>query len=253
MMIRQKAILVGPFIGCFQWELYHFAPYILKLAQQEPSKVFVIFTRPENFDLYGKYADILLPLYLDKNYNEENGFLYPLDMGIYSDLCLKFEKRYKERYNVISVIRPDVNEWLHKVNWQFSRNYVNYDFQPRKKNKEVIKNNIQGNNFILTDQQNLDIKGKVVNLRELYIKLKGIEGYGKTFTFIGCVIEILKRSKLFIGSFNSLYNLPLLLNVPTIISDEITGDELSLLNPLNTKVIRTANLNKGYEFYENYI
>ena len=251
-MIKQKAILVGPFIGFFQWELYHFAPYILKLAKKEPSKVFVVFTRPENFDLYGKYADILVPLYLNNSYNEENAFLYPLDMGIYSDLCLKFERRYNERYNVISVIRPDINEWRYKIKWQFSRTYVNYDFQPRKKNLEIIKEIIKKDRFILTDQDHLDIKEKVIYLDKVYNKLRTIDGFGKSFTFVGCVIELLRKSKLFVGSMKTVYNLPLLLKTPTIFIDEISGEELSLLNPLKTRVIKTNDAKKGLEFYENY-
>jgi len=251
-MIKQKAILVGPFIGCFQWELYHFAPYILKLAKKEPSKVFVVFTRPENFDLYGKYADILVPLYLDSNYNDNNGFLYPIDMGIYSDLCIKFEKRYHERYNVISVICPDINEWHHKVKWQFSRNYVNYDFQPRKKNLEVIRDIIGKKKYIVTDQEQLDVDMDIIYLDKLYHHLKAIDGFGKSFTFLGCIIELLKRSKLFIGTLNSLYNLPLLLDTPSILLDDISGDNLSLLNPLKTKVIKTCDVKEGIEFYENH-
>jgi hypothetical protein len=64
-MVKEKAILCGPFFGELWWEIFRFAPYVLwkkvKYYKDQDVKL-IIFTRPERFDIYGQYASILVPL-----------------------------------------------------------------------------------------------------------------------------------------------------------------------------------------------
>ena len=57
-----KAVLFGPFLGELSWEFYRFAPYAIYLKKRNPDIKLIVLTRKERFDLYGKHADILIPL-----------------------------------------------------------------------------------------------------------------------------------------------------------------------------------------------
>ena len=62
--MKQDVVLMGPFVGEFYWEAGRFAPLLpaMRARKYKDRDVkYVVFTREERFDLYGKYADILIP------------------------------------------------------------------------------------------------------------------------------------------------------------------------------------------------
>ena len=63
--IMEDAILMGPFVGELYWEAGRFAPMLPKMYQHDrKNKIqhpkYIILTRQDRFDLYGKFADILV-------------------------------------------------------------------------------------------------------------------------------------------------------------------------------------------------
>ena len=70
--MRPKAFLFGPFVGELCWEFFRFAPYAIHLKKNNPNSRLIVLTRPSRFDLYGQYADILVPLRL-KNDSHSKG------------------------------------------------------------------------------------------------------------------------------------------------------------------------------------
>jgi hypothetical protein len=69
----EKAVLLGPCVGEFFWELFRFAPllpyYRTKIYNKQDIK-FIVLTREERFDLYGKLANILIPLNIPNDYKK---------------------------------------------------------------------------------------------------------------------------------------------------------------------------------------
>ena len=74
--MRKSAYLIGPFIGELLWEFYRFAPYVIYLKKKNPKAEFVIFTREERFDLYGRYGSVLVPLRIQNDHDLKNAELF---------------------------------------------------------------------------------------------------------------------------------------------------------------------------------
>jgi len=129
---------------------------------------------------------------------------------------------------------------------------MNYDFRPRTKNIEVIKNNLPKKSFILiTPPYNTNLMKKLfscISRNRLHRKYLFLTcGYcGERFenidnipisnetTKIGYLIEIMKRSKLVIGPKSDLIHLSLLLKCPVISWGKSTN--LNLMNPFGTRI-----------------
>lgn len=84
-----NAVLVGPFLGEFFWEMFRFAPYIIYLRSRkyrnDPKTKFIILTRPDRFDLYGLYSDILCPLIIEGDGEDYIQNSYRLDNYLKED------------------------------------------------------------------------------------------------------------------------------------------------------------------------
>lgn len=136
--------MVGPVLGELWWELGRFAPYIIFKRLKEYKKRndidFIILTREDRFDIYGKHASILVPFRL-KNENNYKPNCFRLD-GIteeeYLAIIKIFQNQFKNRYNILETIYPKIskNEYLNRN--QFSRNKCVYDFKPREENSKIL-------------------------------------------------------------------------------------------------------------------
>ena len=262
---RQKAFLIGPFVGELSWEFYRFAPYIIKLKKENPTSLFIIFTRFSRFDLYGKYANVFVPLRVSGEKFIENGFgLNGLTRKKYEKIALKFYSRYAKRFNVISHIYPRVASWRRRIKWQFPRDQMNFDFRPRDLNEKVVLSFIRGEEKIVLinseydyqDIESIRERGFIPIFEDLfhdYIFKRLPEETG--FTFVGCLIELIKKCEFMIGNSDlPSTRLSLLLKTPVIsVNEKATEDEINLLNPLDTPLIRCSNIEEGCEQYENYI
>lgn len=153
-MEKKRAILFGPCIGEFYWEAGRFAPmlpYYRNLYKNE-DVTFIIYTRPDRFDLYGKYADILVPLYIDGDYERFSPNCYRLDnfpYEAYQELAKIFKKTYTERFFIVNHIYPELKgkSFLNKS--QFPQKHMIYKYAPRSANYEIVDSKINADKPIV--------------------------------------------------------------------------------------------------------
>lgn len=253
MNLKDKVYLIGPFIGELSWEFFYFAPYIIYLKKKNPINKFIVFTRPERFDLYGKYADILVPLKMTNNdvKNQSNFYIRNFDIRKYNILVNSFKDQYKKRFKIIDHIYPDISSFYYKVKWQHSRVLMDYDFKPREYNKKIIHKFLNNNDILINIENMKNINENMKNINELVVQFN--ECINDKCSILGCVIESIKISKCVIGNLNSTVSrLSLLLQKPLItINDQCTNDDINLFNPLKTPIIRSSSIEEGIDIYEN--
>ena len=100
------AYLVGPFVGELIWEFFRFAPYIIHLKKNRPKTKIIVFTRDSRFDLYGQYADILVPLNIPNDLPEKHSYftIQGLDSDKYvhiSVLNIHFRELYQYQLPIL--------------------------------------------------------------------------------------------------------------------------------------------------------
>lgn len=147
--MKETAILVFS-TGEFFWEYFRIVPYVvyLKMKKYKNSK-FVVLTREERFDLYGKIADILVPLRIPGDYEKYWPNCHRL-MGLsdikYKEIQKLFYSAYKNRFNIVKKIFPDVSKRQFCNKYQFPRNQMIYEWFPRERNYELV------NDYLPTDK-----------------------------------------------------------------------------------------------------
>lgn len=249
-MSKKYAFLFGPFIGSLGWEMYRFAPYAIYLKKKEPDVDLVVLTRPERFDLYGQYADILVPLRMkgEENYRQRCFKLDEFPQRTYDSIKISFLNNYKDRYKIKDMFCPDISNYKFRVRWQFPRSEMDYDFKPRLSNEKIVNNLKIASAFVdlswLKEQSSKEVvlkslsKIDFTNYENLEVKLD------KNSSLLGCVIEIIKRVKVTVGNLNSsISHLSILLKTKLVsLDDDMTRDDVYLLNPLNTEVIQYGDV-----------
>jgi hypothetical protein len=254
---RGNAYLFGPFIGELSWEFYHFAPLAIYLKKIRPNVSIIVLTREERFDLYGKYADILVPLRLKlvDNYNKENCFkINNYSEKNYQTIAEFFFNKYREKFDIFEHFYPDI-EWRYNFKWQYSNSMMNYDFAPRDENKALINSVLKNLDNIVyfngIEKQYLSGYNLVDDTLKFHIEK--LLNNNKT-SYLGCIIELLKRCKFVVGKIsNDISKLALLLKIPLINLEIVNQDKIRLLNPYKTLVITTNEIQEGVKFYENNI
>lgn len=258
---NKKVYLIGPFIGELEWEMYRFAPYVIHLKKENPRHKFIVYTRPNRFDLYGKHADILIPLNLkyEKRYKQQNFGLTQFKLPDY-DLIQKFYyKKYSKRFDIIEHIVPDIAIWRNKIKWQFPRDKMNYDFQPRNGNFDLIEFLIDSTKGVFVTTKDSDIRHSLHNMNYnplMHHWLKDLVSDSKDnlkTSFIGCLILYIRECKFVVGNMkNPICKLSLLLKTPVIsINEKMSYDSIHLWNPFHVPVINCNNIEEGVEIYED--
>jgi len=259
--MKTEAYLVGPFVGELFWECFRFAPYIIHLKKRHPKHKFVVFTRPERFDLYGKYADVFVPLVLrnERRYKQNCFGLDGLRDDDYKYLNSFYTKKYRSKFTFIKRVIPDIDSWRYKVKWQFPRHKMDYDFMPRNPHKKILKSKILLKNIAYVDL----IDEECIGLGDEYqfVSTSWLNDfydiYGKPMqtSMIGFMIELIKSSSFVIGRGDRFASrMALLLGTPLIVVDDETDDDnFRLVNPLNTKIIRSDTIEEGIKIYEDNI
>lgn len=262
--MSKQAFLVGPFIGELSWELYRFAPYIIHLKKEFPTHNVIVFTRPSRFDLYGKYADILVPLKLiNDNPNSHHCFtinnFYNED---YKLLVESFKKKYDRRFKISDHIYPDISNFYYKLKWQFSRTLMDYDFKPRAANDDLVNDYLKGCDDLvfLNDHTDYDTADHlmcnnfdIIKANELleFVELNQNGNFNQSF--IGCAIEAIRKCKFVVANVNSIIgHIAMLLKIPLIsINEEVNLDTIKMANPFDSPVVVCENIESGIEYYEN--
>jgi hypothetical protein len=145
--MKETTILFGPFVGSMIWELKYFVPHLIYLKRNRPDKKFIILTRKERFDFYGKYVDILVPLNLsDKG---SIGFKNEkLSLSEYRQLIIRYNLLYSRKYNIENHIYPRLDFGKEFFRWQIASKYeMNYYFLPRKNNLKLVNSFLDGKKY----------------------------------------------------------------------------------------------------------
>lgn len=249
--MRNKAFLFGPFIGSLSWEMYRFAPYAIFLKKQEPRTKLIVMTRPERFDLYGQHADILVPLRLkgEESYRQEGFSLEDFSLDTYELIKSSFFNQYKQKFSIKNMFCPNIREFMFKIKWQFPRDKMNYDFKPRQTNKELIEKIDKQPTFVdFSWVKQPNDRNLLLNYLSKFSFVSSTDiqkiSFGENASLLGCVIEVIKRSKVAIGNLNSpISHLSILLGTKLVsIDDRMSDDDVHLLNPLKTEVVRYNNV-----------
>lgn len=252
---RQKAILVGPFVGELWWEIFRFAPYIFYLRRKEKkykNTKFIIYTRPDRFDIYGRQIDTLVPLRIEKDgkrYKSNCFFMNNMPRGEYLKLVRKFHANYVNKYRIMEHIYPDVQGKNYVNKFQFPVNKMIYKYKTRKDNIKLVNEYIPTNkpliifasrfrkglrrnwshwqdfydlvakNKILMDKFNFVICGKepdyVPDEKKRFLDLNFIEQTTGS-SLIGLTFETIRKATLTVGSQSCIPNISLLFGIEAL-------------------------------------
>ena len=189
-----KAILFGPFVGELYWECGRFAPILpfYKLNRYKGKNYkYIAITREDRFDLYGQYADILVPLRIDGDYITKHPNCFRLN-GLkehqYRTLAEKIRKKYSKRYNIVEHIYPDVSNRGYVNKNQFSQNRMLFRYKPRKDNYDLIQKYMPRDKpyVILAPRYRDGFMRNWNRWPEFYDKLASEKKLLKEFNFIIC-------------------------------------------------------------------
>jgi hypothetical protein len=143
--MKEEAVLMGPFVGEMYWEAARFAPMLPNMIRHKYKKrkiKYVILTREDRFDLYGRCANILVPLKIPGDYKDmspECFKLKGLKLQKYEELAKQFKQRFSKRFNIVQHIYPDAKKGRYDRKNQFPNKSMNYIYKPRQENYDLVE------------------------------------------------------------------------------------------------------------------
>ena len=281
--MEEKIILAGPFCGEFGWEILRYVPHILwwKCKKYKGNVKLVVYTRPDRFDLYGSYADELIPLIINGDHISRNSDCFKLS-GFsdedYNKLVKDIYNQYRSKYKIVKHIYPVIEKKKYTHKHQFPSNQTYYKYNPRKENKELVDSVLPNDKPIVAigpryrkiakfrnwphwekfydyiediKDVNFVICGKdleyIPDSKNRYFDVNKIldESVNKNTSLVGITIEILKKSVLCIGSQSGIPNLSNLVGTPTLQWGNEKGAHTKTYNIKNTKT--TFIVDKQFE------
>lgn len=192
---KKYAVLMGPFVGELYWEGGRFAPMLPNMLKTEYRNrndiAYIILTRRERFDLYGKFADILVPLSIPGDYNSlsPNCFkLNGLNGNEYKDIADKFKAKYSQRYKILKHIYPDISKGQYVNKNQYQRTKMTYIYSPRKENYKLVDEYLPNEKpvVVLGSRFRKGFKRNWKHWQKFYDLLWNRKDLLKDFTFIIC-------------------------------------------------------------------
>jgi hypothetical protein len=199
---KEDAILLGPCVSEFYWEAGRFAP-LLPFMRKSYSKIskhpkFIVLTREERFDLYGRFADILVPLKIDGDYTKYAPNCYRLNdfpHEHYEKIASDFYKKYEERFNILDHLYPKVDgkHFLNKNQFQINR--MIFSYAPRQENYDLVDSYLPKDKAIVIlssryRNNNLDPpsvrRRNWPNWQELYSRIRTNTFLMDNFNFVIC-------------------------------------------------------------------
>lgn len=189
-----KAILLGPFVGELYWEFARFSallPYYKFKKYKKLNVSYIILTREERFDLYGKNSDILVPMRIPGDYEIKQPNCFRLDgykNEEYLNLANNFKEKYNRHYEIVEHVFPDISKTKYIDKHQFSRSNMIFEYKPRQKNYNLIDNYIPSDKpiVILAPRFRNGFKRNWNRWPEFYDKISNDEELMKSFSFIIC-------------------------------------------------------------------
>jgi hypothetical protein len=189
-----EAVLFGPFVGELYWECGRFAPMLpyYKLNKYKGKEYkYIVMTREDRFDLYGKYADILIPLRIDGDYITKHPNCFRLN-GFkeyqYHKLIKKVEQKYSQRYRIVEHVYPDISKSGYVNKYQFSQKRMMFRYRPRDKNYDLVREYMPKDKpyVILAPRYRDGFKRNWNRWPQFYDKLASDEELLSEFNFIIC-------------------------------------------------------------------
>jgi len=251
--VIEKAILLGPCIGELFWEFARFSPilpYYHKKYHKQNVK-FIVMTRQDRFDMYGMYADILVPLRIDGDGSKFKADCFRL-MGYsidkYKNIVKRFNKQYRKRFDVLEHIYPKLENKRFAQKQQFPKTNMAFKWKPRIENERAINSYIKNDKPIVVlapryrkgmkrnwpywsqlydliynsdmyNRYNFVICGKspdyIPDEKDRFYDINKIKLTNEIST-IGLTIDIIKKSDLTIGSQSGIPNISMLLGTNVI-------------------------------------
>jgi hypothetical protein len=240
--------------GELYWEFARFVPhFIWKRTHQYKKRKdvdFIVMTKPENFDMYGKYASVLVPFKLkdDGKYKPNCFRLDGISQPQYKQIIDVFKSQFQDRYKILETITPDISKHQYVNKNQFPKNKMDYTYQPRSGNKDVIEKYMNGKpvvilgpryrtgykrnwpywnelydliweNEILRNKYNFIICGKDPDyIPDQKFRFMDINKFEQNInsSLIGITMECMKKAVLTVGSQSAIPNISLMYNVPAI-------------------------------------
>ena len=147
----ENAVLFGPFIGEMYWECGRFASMLLFYKQKKYKKQnpkFIILTRPDRFDLYGKSADILVPLRIEGDYEKYQPECFRLlnyPLTEYENFKKSFFDKYNQRYNILEHVVPNITKKQFANKNQYTTKHMIFQYYPREENYDLVDNYLPKN------------------------------------------------------------------------------------------------------------
>ncbi len=141
---KKRAVLFGPFVGELYWECGRFAPMLPHMINNKykgKDVTYIVYTREDRFDLYGRNADILVPLEVEGDYVRrypECFRLFGFRPDAYESMAKRFKSVYDNKYKVIEHIFPSVRKPNFQNKNQFPRRQMLFDYAPRKDNYKLV-------------------------------------------------------------------------------------------------------------------
>jgi hypothetical protein len=192
---KKYAVLMGPFVGELYWEGGRFAPMLPYMIKKDykgrKDIIYIILTRKERFDLYGKFADILVPLRIPGDYKTLSPNCFRLNglNGIeYHDIANKFKEKYSQRYKILKHIYPDISKAQYVNKNQYQRSQMEYIYAPRKENYKLVNDFIPNGKpiIVLAPRFRKGFKRNWKNWQEFYDLLWKRKDLLNEFTFVIC-------------------------------------------------------------------
>ena len=192
---KKNAVLMGPFVGELYWEGGRFAPLLPHMIKKEYKNrkdvSYIILTRKERFDLYGKYADILVPLKIPGDYETLSPNCFRLNglKGVqYHEIANKFKNKYSKRFNILKHIYPDVTRGQYVNKNQYHRSKMKFLYAPRNANYKLVNNYIPNGKpiIVLAPRFRKGFKRNWKNWQRFYDLLWRRKDLLKEFTFVVC-------------------------------------------------------------------
>lgn len=270
----EKAVLFGPNLGELAWEFMRFSPlvpYYYKKYHKQNVKL-IIMTRPDRFDMYGQYADILVPLIIEDEqtkYMQDCFRLTGYSAQEYKSLVKRFNKKYRKRYDVLEHLYPKLeNEQFAKKN-QFPINKMIFKWKTRVENSNSIDSFIPNNkplvvlapryrkgmkrnwpywdrfyDLISSDEKlmnkyNFVICGKspdyIPDKNDRFYDINKIE-ISDDISTVGLTIECIKRAILTVGSQSGIPNISMMMEKETMEWGNQKNLHTKVYNVKNTKI-----------------
>ena len=190
---KENAVLFGCCVGEMFWEFFRFAPllpYMRFKKYKKKNYKYIVFTREDRFDMYGNYADILVPLKILGDGDKRLPNCYRLEQfphEEYEKLNKKFKKSYNERFNIVEHIYPKIKgrDFLRKN--QFSKREMIFEYSPRERNIKLVDEHVPNDKplVILASRYRKGFKRNWKNWPEFYDMLSNHK-LMSSFNFIIC-------------------------------------------------------------------